>query len=204
MKTQSVKIRAYVSPDMSPGKRRRKMQDARLICLATGNNTEADLIDQRIKRLDDNATLNRQAYQPTEDQLSVVRERLGGYRDPIWRLIQQGDLTFWYARPVFMLRSDLETQGVSLASAWRTEFVEGSPVSRDLHLYRDRAGERAWHAARKACTGRAWVPVSGLIAGTLTMKEATRRHRGNENTVRDILKEQLRKSLTAAGQSFGF
>jgi len=133
----------------------------------------------------------------------VIREL--GSRDAIGNMLKARQLEERHGRTALCLRDYMVAREVHLAASGNLVFVQGGQASgMETKIHALQQAERALEAAERTLPGVEFVkPVTGLVCGHVSMRQASGQLRGRTKDIESRLRGVLRNYLEAAEPFFG-
>lgn len=198
--TQTVKMqRAYVTRRSDPDNSLWVQEEAERLALIEGDAEEA--LRRRNAAQDLKRKLNRSKV--TAIPFHIIREL--GSRDAIGNMLKARQLEERHGRTVLRLRDYMVARQVSMGAGGNLVFVEGGQsggIESKIHALRQASA--AIDAGERTLPGVEYAkPVTGLVCGHVSMRQASGQLKGRTAQVESTLRGVLRNYLEAAEPFFG-
>ena len=198
--SQTVKMqRAYVTRRSDPDNSLFVQEEAERIALIEGDAEEA--LRRRNAAQDLKRKLNRSKV--TAIPFHIIREL--GSRDAIGNMLKARQLEERHGRTVLRLRDYMVARQVSMGAGGNLVFVEGGQsggIESKIHALRQASA--AIDAGERTLPGVEYAkPVTGLVCGHVSMRQASGQLKGRTAQVESTLRGVLRNYLEAAEPFFG-
>ena len=191
--------RAYVTRRSDPDNSLFVQEEAERIALIEGDAEEA--LRRRNAAQDLKRKLNRSKV--TAIPFHIIREL--GSRDAIGNMLKARQLEERHGRTVLRLRDYMVARQVSMGAGGNLVFVEGGQsggIESKIHALRQASA--AIDAGERTLPGVEYAkPVTGLVCGHVSMRQASGQLKGRTAQVESTLRGVLRNYLEAAEPFFG-
>lgn len=192
--------RAYVTRRSDPDNARFVQREAEILALQNGDLEEAARRRYSEQNL---ASKARKRAEIKPIAFHIIREL--GSRDSIGNMLKDRFLEERHGRTALRLRDYMVERQVTMAAGGNLVFVDGGQsggIESKIHALRQASAALA--AGEATLPGLDFVkPVTGLVCGHITIRQASGQLRGRTKDVENRIKAALKAYLEAAEPFFG-